>query len=524
MRSHMRTSTKTQPEPSVEPPLYLGGHSNGEHFHAATDHERLAHRLILEASDLHARRVGLDLPSYLSSPMGMVTSLSVMNRVAGQQGSRGGYELPAEAREDRELARRLLDTSDQFIFDVQTHHVNPRGSWRKTNPVWQLFLALLPQGRLGPDPVECFGVAQYIEQMFLNSDTTLAVLSGVPAALCTGSRTLACGNPLQNDEIAESREIVNLLAESQRLINHCMILPNVDLEGQLEVMQRVHEERSVAAWKCYPPWGPQGVGWWLDDEKVGIPFIEQARALGVRLICIHKGLPLPTFDAVHTDPRDIGPVAKLFPDVNFVVYHSAHRHGQLNMLGAPNEGPYDPSGQVDPRNPKRYPRDRGVNSLIDSLQAAGIGPGSNVYAELGTTWREVMTEPLQAQHVLGKLLKYVGEDNVLWGTDSIWFGSPQDQIEAFVSLSISEELQEAYGYPELTDSIKRKILGLNAARVYGVDPAARRHAIEQGELAQMKRFLDGEHGDRRWTAQKPNGPRSQREYLAYLRETHGQPG
>jgi hypothetical protein len=72
--------------------------------------------------------------------------------------------------------------------------------------------------------------------------------------------------------------------------------------------------------------------------------------------------------------------------------------------------------------------------------------------------------------VLGKLLRYVGEDRVLWGTDSIWFGTPQDQIQAMRTFQISEELQERYGYPALTDEIKAKILGVSAARLYGIEP------------------------------------------------------
>ena len=55
----------------------------------------------------------------------------------------------------------------------------------------------------------------------------------------------------------------------------------------------------------------------------------------------------------------------------------------------------------------------GINRLISSMLAAGIGPNQNVYAELGTTWWSVMSSPDQAAHVLGKLLKHVGEDNVL---------------------------------------------------------------------------------------------------------------
>src|SRR5207249_249614 len=79
-----------------------------------------------------------------------------------------------------------------------------------------------------------------------------------------------------------------------------------------------------------------------------------------------------------------------------------------------------------------------------------------------------------AAHVLGKLLKFVGEDNVVWGTDCIFYGSPQDQIQAFRSFHISDEFQDRYGYPKLTREIKNKVLGLNAARLYGVEPITTR--------------------------------------------------
>ena len=102
------------------------------------------------------------------------------------------------------------------------------------------------------------------------------------------------------------------------------------------------------------------------------------------------------------------------------------------------------------------------------MQAAGIGPGGNVYAELGSTWRAVMGDLDQAAHLLGKLLVAVGEDNIVWGTDSIWYGSPQDQIAAFRAFEITPEYQERFGYPELTMERKAKILGLNATRVFGI--------------------------------------------------------
>ena len=64
---------------------------------------------------------------------------------------------------------------------------------------------------------------------------------------------------------------------------------------------------------------------------------------------------------------------------------------------------------------------------------------------------------------------HVGEDNILWGTDSIWYGSPQDQIQLFRAFQISEQFQEQFGYPAITPEIRAKIFGGNAARVFGVD-------------------------------------------------------
>jgi len=72
--------------------------------------------------------------------------------------------------------------------------------------------------------------------------------------------------------------------------------------------------------------------------------------------------------------------------------------------------------------------------------------------------------------VLGKLLLAVGEDNLLWGTDSIFYGSPQGQIDALRAFQIPVSLREQYGYPELTRGVKAKILGWNAANLYQIDP------------------------------------------------------
>ena len=536
---------KSAPEAAPLVPIPLGSRSNGEFFHLETPREARLREEIFARADRFGGRLGLDRRSFLASSMGMASTLLAVNALSGCGGKGGGFlgaggagagdagpggrprdagapgdgaigpadsgfALPRDAAMDAGACEAL--SGNEFIFDVQTHHVNPMGAWRQTNPGFASFFGFLPQSMCGEaEALSCFSARHYVEQLFLNSDTTVAVLSGVPAVACDqpGVGSVGCGSPLDNDEIAASREIVNALSSSERLYTHAMVTPNVNLALQLAAMERVAATGRVAAWKVYPMWGPSGAGYWLDDPQVGVPFLEQARALGVKLVCIHKGLPLPGFDSVHGDPSDVVRAAKMFPDLRFVVYHSAFRQGQP-LFGGTAEGPYDPVGAPGTAR-------LGINALITAMQEGGLGPGSNVYAELGSVWSNVMTSPDEAAHVLGKLVRYLGEDNVVWGTDSIWYGSPQAQIEAFRAFQIGQAAQDRFGYPALTPARKAKILGGNAARIYGVDPAARRCRIQSGSLARARAALDSELGPRRFAASGPPGPRTRREFLALAR-------
>jgi hypothetical protein len=155
----------------------------------------------------------------------------------------------------------------------------------------------------------------------------------------------------------------------------------------------------------------------------------------------------------------------------------------------------------------------GIDTLVKSLIDNEVAPNSNVYAELGSTWRFLMRDPDNAAHALGKLFRYCGEDNVLWGTDSIWYGSPQDQIQAFRTFQISKELQERHGYPEITPALRAKVFGLNATRPYGIDADEVR--LRAGGDA-ITRRRDNYLGDR-----DPSfltyGPKTRREFLTLMK-------
>lgn len=214
----------------------------------------------------------------------------------------------------------------------------------------------------------------------------------------------------------------------------------------------------------------------------------------LRNVCIHKGF---SRRSRFGSPRDVRPAARAHPDLNFLIYHSGFEARTL-------EGPYTEATAH-----------LGVNRLISSLIEVGIGPNQNVYAELGSTWWYLMRTPSQAAHVLGKLLRYVGQDNVLWGTDSIFYGSPQDQIQAFRAFHISRELQDRYGYPPLTRQVKEKILGANAARVYEVDLVTVPFTFTRKELDEIRRSLPGRH--------RTYGPADMNELRAFEEHHQGWP-
>jgi hypothetical protein len=273
---------------------------------------------------------------------------------------------------------------------------------------------------------------------------------------------------------------------------------NPNQTGDIEDMRRLRDDFGIAAWKTYTQWGPEGKGFFLTDEDSGIPFLEHARELDVRRVAVHKGIPFGEESYEHSLCDDIGPAARRFPDISFLIYHAGFVPGQP-------EGPYDPD------------RNEGIDSLVRTVLDNDLGHGSNVYAELGSTWRYLMRDPDSAAHALGKLLKYLGEDNILWGTDSIWYGSPQDQIQAFRAFQISDAVREAHGYPELTPAIKQKILGLNALRPYELSLEEVKTSLPADRVA-AARARYREHPDPHY---RTNGPKTRREFMNLMRWTGG---
>jgi uncharacterized protein len=455
-------------------PIKLGPVSNGEYdpqpLRPVLDETV---RRARELCERNARRAGMTRREFLLSACGAAATLFVLNACSREEARRAGrepggrYEVSPEATLDPDAAMEDVG-GDEFVFDVQGHLLEYDLNPAVNDPAQ--FWTRFPQQNCGEDdPRDCFSIEHFMEEMFLKSDTSMVVVSSLP---------LPPDGPLSLDVIAETGRVALALCGDERVLLHGNPFPNIGpLQSNLDKMEAAVRDHPIAAWKVftnYPHlWDGSGNVWWFDDHDPSLPqvgerFIEKSLQLGVRNIAVHKGLSGGTTNA---SPVDIGPAARKHPDANFIVYHSGY---EAELV----EGPYT-----------RATANQGINRLITSMRRAGIGPNQNVYAEIGTTWWNVMRYPDQAAHVLGKLLRYVGEDNVVWGTDCIFYGSPQDQIQALRSFHISEELQERYGYPRLTKEIKAKILGLNGARLYGVDPIMVPCEFTRRELAEIRPSL-----------------------------------
>src|SRR5947207_7778622 len=468
-------------------PIKLDTATNGEFAPVPLEPvHRHARHLAFEAATRHARRLTQSRRAFLVSACGAATTLLGMNAAYGAAGRRGGYfELDADAALDLQVARSTLDTGE-FIFDVQGHFVNPTGAWTKELPPSAQplrFATDRPSCSSATAPglasLRCLDSDAFIKDVFLDSDTDLVVLSFVPST--------RKGEPLTIEEATATARIVEKMQGTHRMLVHGRVNPNQ--QGDLEGMDMLAERYRISAWKTYTQWGPDGKGFFMDDDA-GLAMIEKARKLGIKTIAIHKGLPFGPQSYEHSTCVDVGRVAKRFPDVNFLIYHSG-------FVTTKPEGPYDSR------------RSDGIDALVTSLRDNGVAPGANVYAELGSTWRFLMRDPDSAAHGLGKLFQFVGEDNVLWGTDSIWYGSPQDQIQAFRTFQIADDLVARHGYPKITPALRAKVFGRNALRVYKISADVLKEHLPRDRVAQERRAYR-ECADPTFLT---HGPKTRREFL-----------
>ena len=171
---------------------------------------------IKELADLHGGKRGMDRRTFLRTSSGMAAAFLAMNQVYGDL-----FDVSeAEAAHHENSADRMRDTSGQFIFDVQTHFV--RDDFNQEG-----FLGFLKEGSqiwgsdIDAETVSMYNLKfeNYVREIYLNSDTSISVLSGAPF-----------DDPswefLTNESIAEAVRMVNTTAGSTRMLGHAVVRPD----------------------------------------------------------------------------------------------------------------------------------------------------------------------------------------------------------------------------------------------------------------------------------------------------------
>ena len=424
-------------------------------------------RILAEAARL-APRLGLSRRDFLRTSGGVATSLLAMNAVFG----RFWDVRPVEAADPAAFKERSGDP--YFIFDVQLHYVgagydpqNEEASRRGAVSKGALLGLRRGSQRLNPKLASDRGTladlawANMVKEVFLDSETDIGLISTPPGPYPQEA-------VVPPKEMTHIRDEINRVTQSRRMLAHGLITPQLG-QVDLDFMDVQAATLKVDAWKGYTGAAPKGFdrGWFVDDEKIAYPMLERARKLGIKRVCLHKGLPLgPVSDYNH--PRDVIKAARDFPDIDVVLYHAG-------LLTVPRDGSANVPWTTEFCQMKK--------------KEAGL---RNIYMELGSTFGQLATNnPTACAHLLGQTVDAFGADHVLWGTDSIWYGTPQWQIEAFRRFEIPQALVDAHGYQPLTRQVKEQIFGLNAARLFSVDVKAKRNELPKDYLSQMKMaYLD----------------------------------
>jgi predicted TIM-barrel fold metal-dependent hydrolase len=420
-----------------------------------TPRQREIEARVTVLADALARRQGVSRRRFFQTAAGMAAAFVAMNEVYGPL-----YDVSrAEAADSDMAADRARALSGQFIMDTHTHFLRDdtriQGFLRQRQAVgkagWNPALVDKPQ------TLEDLKYDNYFKEIYLDSDTKVALISSAPS-------DVPADWFLTNEMTAEARAKVNARLGARRMMSHAIFTPGQP--GWMEEVDKAITQLRPDSFKGYTIGDNTNKNlskypWRLDDEKVVYPFYEKALKAGLVNICIHKGLFPPSVEKTfphlrpYSDVRDVGKAARDWPQLNFIVYHGAYR-----FPGGGNA--QDAWAQFE-----QTARIEWVTDLAEIPATFGV---RNVYADTGQLFAQTtVAEPRVAAALMGTLVKGLGVDHVIWGTDAIWTGSPQWQIEALRRLEIPEDMQKKYGFAPLGPAdgpVKTAIFGENVARLY----------------------------------------------------------
>src|SRR5262245_21886098 len=203
--------------------------SNEEFIPPPQTEEQKAYESYAQAiSERAAKRQGVSRRNFLRTGSGMAAALVALNHVFGDC-----YAVDAAEVEDQKAFEEKWP-KDQFVFDVQTHHVDVSKKWYDNTPDGKAaitFLTMLrPRANSTEQALDLLNRAHYVKEVFGDSDTVMAIISGVPSREWDK-------NPLPPDQMVATRQFVNDIAGSRRILSHGLLRPNLG-PREMDEMER----------------------------------------------------------------------------------------------------------------------------------------------------------------------------------------------------------------------------------------------------------------------------------------------
>lgn len=446
------------------------------------DKQQQWEHLIGEMAATNAKRLGMRRRDFMRTSMGMATAFLASNIVYGPC-----WDVDAAETLEPDATAEKFPKGEYFIFDVQTHFTDGVAiGFRDAEFVRNMGFQL-------KDDADAYSFTNYVKEIFFDSETSMAVISGVPGKEIN---TNLAGQVLEGRDrrggilpswlMSKRKKELNELAGGTRALCQGNCAPNhywdrtanaPDLPALFDQMEREVKRYGIDSWKwyCHTDPGRSGDGFRLDDEEMAYPFYEKSQELGLKIFSVHKGFASQSRRLGHlAHPGDVEKAARDHPQLTFIIYHSAIKHG-------PFEPQFDDEGFFDPTTGD-------FDWHADLMTIKERNPElDNVYPEIGSAFGMLaVAHPVMCMHLMGKNVKVYGADHVIWGTDCLWWGSPQWVIDAFKRFQISDDLCEKFGYEKLTKEDKAKIFGLNAAKIYGINANEQLKALPDDTLSRLK--------------------------------------
>ena len=216
-----------------------------------------------------------------------------------------------------------------------------------------------------------------------------------------------------------------------------------DGEAGLEELERQKAEHDVKGVKLYTAeWKGDSKGWRLDSEE-SFEYLEKCSELGITNIHTHKGPTIRPLNRDAFDVADVDDAATSFPELNFIVEH----------VGFPR---FDDFAHIATQE-------------------------TNVYGGLAVVAPMALARPRKFGEIMGELLYWVGEDNLLFGSDyALW--EPEWVVEAVMNAELTDDQRAEFGL-EFTTEAKKKVVGENAAELYDIDIEEKKAELRDDEIS-----------------------------------------